>query len=408
MKVLIINHTDIKGGAARSANRLHKGLQEIGVDSYMLVQDKYSNDPTVFKLKKKHGAIYTKVRSNIDLFPIKFYPHYNGRIFSSNWLPFSGVFQKINEINPDVVHLHWVGSGTLRIEELSKIKQPIVWSLLDMWAFTGGCHYDENCNKHISKCRSCPMVGSKETYDLSTFNFNRKQKTYSMLNNLTVVGHSKWLTECAKKSFLFTDKKVINLPSPIDTESFEPIDKNVAKGLLHIEGKKLIAYGAMSALDDPRKGYEQLNEAFKQISSDAEFLVFGAESNGQNKNNKMRIHFMGNVSDNLSLRIIYSAADVVIVPSIQENLSNVILEALSCGTPVVAFNIGGNPDMIDHKKNGYLANENDISDLAGGIDWVLNYKDYEKLQLNARQKVEVYFELKKVARQYLELYHSII
>lgn len=148
MKILIINTYDVQGGAARAAYRLHQSLLDAGIDSRMLVQSKVSDDPKVIGPQTKFQKIIAKLRPLMDNRPVRFYRQREGTIFTPAWFPWSGLGKRIRQIDPDIVHLHWVAGGMLCIEELASIDYPIVWSLHDMWLFTGGCHYDNNCDKY--------------------------------------------------------------------------------------------------------------------------------------------------------------------------------------------------------------------------------------------------------------------
>jgi len=173
--------------------------------------------------------------------------------------------------------------------------------------------------------------------------------------------------------------------------------------------KKFILFGAMSATSDINKGYQELTHALNLIDNcNTELLVFGSFPPKNPPIFRQNARFLGQLQDDLTLRILYSAADVVVVPSRQENLSNVIMESLACGTPVVAFDVGGNADMINHRQNGYLAKPYDIKDLASGINWVLDNPDDVPLCTNARQKVLSCFDSRLVASRYISLYKEIL
>ncbi len=412
MKVLIVNTFDIQGGAARAAYRLHRALLDTGIDSQMLVQSKSSNDDTVIKLGSgtKFQSIMSKFRSRLDALPLKRYRNKTRTLFSPAWLPFSGVVDTIETIDPDIVHLHWICGGMICIEDLSRIKKPIIWSLHDMWAFTGGCHYDEGCGKYESGCYSCPMLGSKEMNDLSRNVFDRKQETFKKIDNMTVVGLSNWLADCANRSLLFSHNRVVNLPNPLNTTEFMPVNKEQARMILNLPlNKKLILYGAMSATSDPRKGYAELIRALETLpkNNDVELVVFGSSRPDNTSRFGFTSHYLGHL-DETSLRLLYCAADVMVVPSLQENLSNAIMESLACGTPVVAFDIGGNRDLIEHKHNGYLVEPLNPTNLAEGICWVLYSSEYAVISKNAREKVLKCFDSKVVAQQYIDLYRNIL
>lgn len=411
MKILIVNTYDTKGGAARAANRLHKSLITQNVDSQMLVQSKSSDDFTVITTSStKAQKNLNKLRPFLDHIPVKFYKERTKTLFSPAWLGFSNIVDLINEIDPDIVHLNWINEGMIRIEDLERIKAPIVWSLHDMWAFTGGCHYDEGCGGYEKECGNCKVLGSNKHNDLSRKIFNRKQKTFSQIEDMTIVGLSKWLYTCAQRSSLLKNKRHVNLPNPIDTNRFKPFNKVKARELWNLpQDKKLILFGAIGVISDPRKGFVELSNALNKLEDkDIEFVIFGSSKPKEPQNFGFKTHYMGHLHDDLSLVTLYSAVDVMIVPSLQENLSNGIMESLSCATPVVVFDVGGNGDMIDHKINGYLARPFDALDLTNGIKWILNNKTYEKLCINAREKVLKEFESKLVAEKYIELYKEIL
>lgn len=410
MKVLIVNTYDIQGGAARATYRLHRALIDAGIDSYMLVQSKASDDYTVVGPTTKIQKAIAKMRPTLDQIPVQFYKNRTKTLFSPAWLPFSNIVDKINEINPDIVHLHWICGGLMRIEDIAKIKAPIVWSLHDMWPFTGGCHYDEGCGAYKKMCSYCKVLGSNKNRDLSRKIWYKKEKTYLKIRNMTIVGLSKWITQSAKSSPLFRNFHIVNLPNPIDTDIFKPFWKEKSRELWGLsKDKKLVLFGAMSATSDPRKGFKELSEALRKLKlRDIELVVFGSSKPKDAPDFGFNTHYLGHLHDDVSLVTLYNAVDVTVVPSLQENLSNTIMESLSCGTPVVAFNIGGNSDMIEHKINGYLAKPYDTDDLAKGIEWILSSPKYDELCENARNKVLREFDSKVVVKKYIELYDKII
>ncbi|ORU93996.1 MAG: glycosyl transferase family 1 [Cycloclasticus sp. symbiont of Bathymodiolus heckerae] len=410
MKVLIVNTSDLEGGAARASYRLHKALLVEGVDSQMLVQSKASDDFTVTGLISFIQKALSIVRPVLEALPVLAYKKRSQTLFSPSWLPFSQLVNRINAINPDAVHLHWINNGMMSMGDIANIKAPIIWSLHDMWAFTGGCHYDEECGAYVNSCGSCKVLGSSKGYDLSRYLFKRKFANYSKHKNLTIVGLSRWLASCAERSRLFKKNKVVCLPNAIDTSIYLPLEKTVARELLRLPlDKKLILFGAMAATSDPRKGYKELCEALDLLNSDdIELVVFGSSAPKVPGSFNFKIHYLGQLYDDATLRALYSAADVMVVPSIQENLSNAIMESLACATPVVAFDVGGNGDMIVHKENGYLAKSFDTTDLAEGIEWILNAPNYEQLSANARNKVLREFDSRVVAKRYIELYESVL
>ncbi|WP_373032451.1 glycosyltransferase family 4 protein [Sulfurovum sp.] len=411
MKVLIVNTSDVQGGAARAAYRLHKSLLVQNIDSKMLVQSKSSDDFTVettSSTKMQKGL--NKLRPMIDSIPVRFYKERTKTVFSPSWFGFGDVIDKINKINPDIVHLHWINDGMIKIEDLTRIKVPVVWSLHDNWAFTGGCHIKWECEKYKESCGACPRLGSTKENDLSRKIFKRKERTFSQMYNMTIVGLSSWLNECSKNSTLLKDKRHINLPNPINTDLYRPFHKERSRELWNLpKNKQLVLFGAKDATSNINKGFIELGESLHQLeSNNIEFVVFGGTEPKDSQHFGFKTHYLGYLHDDISLVTLYSAVDVMVVPSLQENLSNVIMESLACGTPVVGFNVGGNSDMIEHKKTGYLAKPFESTDLTNGIEWVLNNPDYDELCQNAREKIVSTFDSIVVAKKYIELYKNLL
>lgn len=408
MKPLIVSTYDIHGGAARAAYRLHHGLRMLGIDSRMLVQEKHTDDWTVTGPKNKWAYLKGRLRANGDALPLILYRHKKNALFSPARVPFSDLVKKINESDADLVNLHWICDGILRVEDLALIRKPIVWTLQDMWPFTGGCHYDSGCDRwHSSLCGMCPALGSHHDRDLSRRVFLAKQKTYTKIPNLTVVGLSRWMASCAKQSPLFANNKVNLIYNPVDTTEFTPVDKTQARKLLGLPlNKKLVLFGAIGATSDPRKGFQLLLKALQQLENkaDLELVIFGASQPENELNFKFTTHYRGFLQDDISLRLLYSAADVMIVPSLQESFGLTAAEAMACGTPVVAFDTTGLKDIIDHKINGYLAHPFEPASLAKGIEWIISSNLDSHLSENARFKSKNSFDSKVIAAQYFKLY----
>jgi glycosyltransferase involved in cell wall biosynthesis len=411
MKVLVVSTFDISGGAALGAYHLSKSLRSIGIEAEMLVQFKAGDDPVVIgpqltRLKEKFNWFLY----HLDQLPAKLYWNRTRTEFSPAWLPNRTIIDTINRSDADIVNLHWIASGTMPVEDIARIRKPIVWSLHDMWAFTGGCHYDEGCGRYASSCHTCPVLGSRHRADLSHVVFSRKEKTYAKIPSLTVVGLSRWIADCARNSVVFSGRNVVNIPSLIDTSVFSPMDKTIARDLLSLpHDRKLILFGGDGMVGNPRKGYRELSLALDRIRKrDLELVVFGSGNVDPSLRNRFPVHYLGHLPDDLSLRVAYSAADVMIMPSLQEVLGWVSAESLACGTPVVTFDIDGPRDIVEHKVNGYLASPASPASLAEGIDWVLDYPEPAVLSGNSRQTVLNKFESSIVAKRYRDLYTSIL
>lgn len=411
MKILIVNTFDSFGGAARAAYRLHKSLLAKGVESQMLVQYKSGDDYTVDACPKSFlQKMMAKIRPFLDTFPVLFYKERTKILFSPSWFGFSTVVDQINDLNPDVVHLHWINAGMIKIEDLTRIKAPIMWTLHDNWAFTGGCHIMWDCDKYKKSCGTCPRLGSSTENDLSRKTFIRKQNVFSKLPNMVIVGLSKWIENCAKESSLFRNHKIVNLPNPIDTTVFKPFEKKQARELWNLpQNKKLILFGAISASSDINKGFKGLTKSLDLLNDEnVEFVIFGSSEPKEKQSFKMKIHYLGHLTDEVSLVTLYSAVDVMVVPSLQEAFGQTATESMACGTPVVAFGHTGLLDIIEHQKTGYLAKPFQEQDLATGIEWVLNATNYDQLSANARTKIVSEFDSSVVAGRYIKLYKEMI
>ena len=412
MKVVVASTSDVKGGAARAAYRLHKGLQSINVESQMLVQDRSISDPSISGFSTTLVSNFAKSRVAFDTFPVKLYRQNKKAVFSPQWLP-DNILSRTSRLSPDIINLHWVNAGYVQIETIAKFKQPVVWTLHDMWAFTGGCHYTQGCERYTQSCGNCPQLRSQREHDLSRWIWNRKKKAWKH-SNITVVALSSWLKTCIQSSPLLGEKRVELIPNGIDTQRFKPLNKRFARELLGLPtDKKIILFGAMNATSDKRKGFHYLQSALEELSSsemgnELELAVFGAAYSNQAPKFELPTHYLGNFSDDLSLALVYSAADVFALPSVQDNLPNTIMEAIACGVPCVAFKIGGAPDMVEHQKNGYLATPFDTQDLANGIIWTLDESRHQNLAEYSRQKAELEFDQAIQACRYKALFSEIL
>lgn len=417
MKILHVNTNDIEGGAARAANRLHKGLLQKNIYSRMVVNNKKTDDFTVITLNtNKLERIKTKIRIFLDEKLKSIYFKRLKVTWSCNLFCNKSLVNFINKSNFDIVHFHWINASMLSIKDIKKINKPIVWTMHDMWPFTGGCHYSDNCVLYKEDCNKCKQLSNKKDTFLSGYILKEKYSSYKK-KSIVYVTPSEWLEKCSKESFLLKNSNIKVIPNGIDLKIFKRLDKNFCKKILNLDlSKKYILFGAMTSTSDKRKGYDLLKRAlsffrekFYLKDKDIVLLVFGANKPQNNENLPFDINYLGQISDDITLNIIYNSADVFIAPSREDNLPNTIVEALSCGVPCVAFNVGGMIDLIEHKNNGYLAEPFNIEDLAEGINFVLEDENrWNNLSENALNKAQKDYNINDISDKYIDLYKKIL
>lgn len=412
MKVLYFNGSDIEGGASRAATRLLYGVHAQGNDARLYVQRKYGDDPLIDEPRSLLGKVFGLVRPTIEQHMFGITPGKVNGPFSASFLP-DGLAAKAAGMGSDIIHLHWM-ARMMRLETLQNFNVPIVWTMHDSWAFTGGCYLPGGCTRYRESCGACPAINSTREDDLSKLVWQRKRKAWHGLN-LTVIAPSRWMATCAQASSLFQDTRIEVIPNGLDITTYKPCDKYASREALSLpHNKKLILFGAKSATEDRNKGFYLLTESLRELAATTkretiELVVFGKAKPDKLSDLGLKVHYLGWQHDEANLSQIYTAADVMVLPSIQENLPYVVMEAMACGTPCVAFNQGGVPDLVDHEHNGYLAQPYEPSDLANGIMWVLEDKvRWIELASCARNKIIDSFALEKIAERHMALYREIL
>lgn len=423
MKVLSVCSSDSKGGAARAAYRIHQGVKDLGVDSRMFVKEKRSKDADVIALNrfipnnplyKPFDWMHNKWLNKRQQTLWNRYPERED-IYMSD-LRGSNLHGALKELDYDVLHLHWINLRFIPLKDLPHDK-PIVWTLHDSWPFCGICHYFFECEAYRKQCGKCPFLHSDDTQDLSYKIWKQKVEIYKNLD-LHIVCPSRWMANCARHSSLLGQFPIEVIPNCLDVETFRPFNESeISPKWQELQQfgrrKPLVLFGAFNAVNDRVKGFDYLISALKRMEQhgrvdDFELVVFGAKKSELSFDVNIPIHYVGYVYSTKELVSLYNLASVIVVPSITENLSCAIMESLSCATPVVAFNIGGNGDMIEHKVNGYLAKEKDDADLAEGILWCLGNNADNVLGKAGREKVLREYTNEKVCGKYKELYESVL
>lgn len=402
-----------------ACTRLLKALETNQIDAYLLVQQKKTNEPRVISVLKtwldRQKAKVNLLRERLPF--IFFYAKDKSVRFAFSIANTgSSIINEPLVADADIIHLHWTNFGFLSIgnlAELARSGKPIVWTLHDMWALTGGCHYAGTCDHFKNQCGDCYFLRNPHPNDLSHRGWLEKAALFADNPNITFVTCSNWLAGEAKKSSLLKSFRIEAIPNPIDTGIYTPQDKSAARTKRGINpGAKLILFGAAN-IADRRKGLSYLVEALNILKNEyqadgVEIVIFGKNNHFDVSLLPFPVHQLGLISSQTQLVEIYSMADVTVSPSVEDNLPNIIMESLACGTPVAAFDTGGIPDMIDHRQNGYLAQFCSAADLARGVHHILFLADAGDMAAAARKKVLDNFSNEKVAARYIDIYRSVL
>lgn len=407
MKVLIVNSSDHRGGAAKAAIRLFEALQSNGVDVKMLVHQKKTEEKNIVAPVSRPLQI---LQSRLDKYELKIRGIKPFSYFSIG--RFGNDITRYKEfIEADIINIHWINRGFLSVQTLSAIfnsGKKIIWTLHDSWAFTGGCHLPYDCLKYQTHCSFCPQLSSHKEKDLSFTIFRNKLLAW---NNTSpaIFTPSAWLANKASGSALLGKHAVQVFPNTLNTKTFKTGNQQEVRTLLGLPlNKKLILFGAVSATTDQNKGYDLLLQALKILENKYEdfaqthaLCIFGSTDK---TDLPMETFALGNITAEETMADIYRAADLFVLPSKSENLPYTIMEALSCGTPAVAFHIGGIPELITHRQNGYLAKPYDTADLANGIYETLN--NIKSDNTNISEAISLRYGYEPVARQWINFYTS--
>lgn len=418
MRVLIVNTSENVGGAAVAAGRLVDALNNNGVKAKMMVRDKTTDSLTVAsaggRLRRKWAFLWERwcvfchlgfSRKNLFAIDIA-----NAGIDITKTREFK---------EADIVHLHWVNQGMLSLRTLGKILdsgKPVVWTLHDMWPATAICHYPRGCRSYATQgCANCQLLpGHGSGRDLSHRVWRKKERIWSS-HNIVFVACSRWLASAVKGSRLLTGKQVVSIPNAIDMREFRPGDKAEARMRLSLPLDKKLVLFVSQRITDERKGmdylleaYDRLVKACPQAKDDTAVVILGGKSEEFAGRLPVPVYPLGFVSTTEKIIDVYNSADLFVLPSLEDNLPNTIMEAMACGVPCVGFNVGGIPEMIDHRKNGYVAAYKSAEDLAEGMRWVLQEADYDGLSRAAVRKVSVSYSQQSVAMKYIEVYNQAL
>lgn len=422
MNVVHLSTYHLSGGAGVAATRLHRAMLTQGVASTLLVGipnrlERHQPEDGVLYLANNFLAEQTAfvrfVAERLYFLPYERSPAvrfgFSPAAFGTN-LTFHPAIQQA-----DVLHLHWINFGflsTAGLRALFALGKPVVWTIHDQWAFTGGCHYSRTCPHYQTHCHTCPYLKKPGERDLSYRLFEQKKSLFAQ-HVPHFVPPSQWLGNDLRRSTLLRDAPMTVIPNTIDQVLFCPVDRAHANARLNLPDTnvKRILFGSASVTDE-RKGFRYLADALQLMKQNhpnlsLELLVFGKGKTYLFNEIPYMVRHLGILHDTDDIVAAYNAADALIVPSLEDNLPNTIMEALACGTPVVGFRTGGIPEMIVPGQTGYLANVADTADLADAITRLLTHQNPATLRQNARHFAETHYAEGVVVRQYVDLYQLL-
>lgn len=402
MKILHISYSDLKGGAAIASNRLHNGFLKKKLNSWLLVNEKISKGPKIIALTGNFNHLVNLSKKIFVKIINKILIHKFGEFYSLNYFK-SNTLKRISAIDADIVNLHWVNNEMISIDEIAQIRQPFVWTISDMWAFSGAEHYNQNF-----------FYLKKNKLSFSNFinKYVIKKKKIFLRCNFEVIAISNWLATKAKESYLFKDKIIHTIPLGLDFNIWKPINKIKARKDLNFnKNKKYILFSTTNGTRDLRKGFDIFLRALDLLKIDKNLLhliIIGKFDHKKLLLNKIEYtEYKKNFfSESKDLIKFYSACDMLVAPSVLEAFGQVALEAASCNLPTIAFNNTGFADIISHKKTGYLSKFLDIEDFARGIEWVLKKNNNDNN--NIRNYVKNRFSIAQIIDKYRDLYSKIL
>lgn len=414
LKVCQVSFSDGNGGAARAAQRIHSAFQSGSTPqliSSMRVSRRVSDRPDVHGPEGKRKALLM-ARSVIGgLLPALQHTS-NPVLHSPSWLPCK-LDRELDAIDADLLHLHWVQGEMLSIEAIGRLRKPVVWTLHDCWAFSGSEHYPQDADDCRYQQEYLPgnRPPGHSGLDIDRWCWQRKRRHWR--RPFQLVCPSRWLAGCVQRSALLAHWPVRLIPYPLPTDIYRPWPQALARQLFGLPAEgPLLFFGAIGGSRDPRKGWDLLEPALRQLAQthpQLQAVVFGQSQPADPPRLGLPLHYVGSLHDDQSLALLYSAADVMVVPSRMDNLPQTATEAQSCGVPVVAFNATGLPDAVEHQRTGYLATPFDPADLAAGVRWVLDSTERQRsLATAARKRAVSLWTPRRIAHAYADLYREVL
>ena len=412
MRVLIVNTSEKKGGAAVAANRLTEALINNGVKAKMLVMEKQTSSIYVASCVGHWWGLFCFFLERLVIWITNLFSRKN--LFTVSIANLGTDITKTAEFNEaDVIHLHWTNQGFLSLRSLRKILdsgKPVVWTMHDMWPCTSICHYSYDCMRFTEECGNCPFLRFPHRHDLS-WRVMRKKEKLMKGRRIHMVAVSNWLAEQARQSSVTKYQNISVIPNALSLSHFHILSRSNSREMLALPDRKIIVFGA-ARIDAPIKGIDYLLDALrllierKTYRREELYLVLFGGLKDESLKQRIPVDFsyLGFVKDEDDLSTVYSAANVVVSSSLYETFGQTLIEAQACGCIPVSFNNSGQCDIIEHKVNGYLAEYKSVESLAEGIDWGLK-AEIPAAQL--RNNVIRKYSESVVAKSYIDLYNQI-
>jgi glycosyltransferase involved in cell wall biosynthesis len=403
IEVSHINFSDSFGGASIAANRICQSLIQHNIECQLIVHQRLTSKDYIKKISSKQEDFLSSIFRKSEYLVSKYLFQLNETASIS--LHPSYYYKKINDLQTDIIHLHWVNGSMLSVQDIKRINKPIVWTMHDMWPFSGVRHYAYDCsNKNLF------FQKTQNNFEklISSYLVNKKKQQW--IDPFDIVAPSNWMANLIRNSDVMKNWPVSVIKNPIDTEKWQPEDMSLSRENLKLpRDKLLILFGAAGGVEDPRKGFAYLKKALSSLDKqlEVELVIYGGSVQQASSEFSFKIHDFGFIDCQTVLKNLYSACNVFVLPSVVDNLPNTGVESLACGTPVVAFNTGGIPDIVDHLKTGYLAEKFKSDDLLNGIEWVLKSSNYLEMRTKCREKALNFFSYPVVAKEYERLYAKI-
>lgn len=379
----------------------------------MFVQLRSDADPSIDGPSGNLATLGARLRWRADQIPAQLLGAKRG-IFAVNWLG-SSLRKRLKACRPDIVHLHWVNAGFVSLGEIAALIPGVVMTAHDMWPFTGGCHYDAGCGNYATTgCTRCPMQSRSGWIPLARQRLQAKASA-SGAAKIEFVSPSRWLGDVARASPVTKDRPIHVIPNCIDSDRFKPIDRRAARDLFNLpQGKTILLFGALNADADPRKGFALLDAALRSLSSrwsgdDVVLCIFGSSTRGESMLHGFPVRNVGRLHDEEALAALYCAADLFVSPSLQDNLPNTVMEAAACGTPTVAFQIGGMSDLVEDGVTGWLAKPGDSLSLASKLSVAVESVEQRAAAgAAARARAMRLYSYPVIAQRHLTLYRNVL